>query len=316
MMRIYKVSPHRKYPELTGAVIALGTFDGVHRGHQKIVQKGIVLAKKIHRPSGIITFMPMPQLLIYKQFHFVLTTDKEKIGIFKTLPINFFGTIKFTQHTKNLEARQFIIDYIINTIRPSAIVVGEDHHFGKEQKGNVLLLKKLSREFGYELKVVSALKYHNAPIKSTRIRELIILGNVKRAHELLGRPYSLSGTVVKGKGIATKLGFPTLNLHIREREKLVPTEGVYYIQATYEGKKYQGVMNIGVAPTVAYTLRMQQLRSIEAHLFDFKTSDEPMHHKEIFIEFYDRLRPEKKFDSLNELKNQIGQDIKRVISLL
>jgi riboflavin kinase/FMN adenylyltransferase len=311
-MRIYKVIPHKKYLQLNGAVIALGSFDGVHRGHQKILHTGISLAKNNGKPFGVITYMPIPAMFLYRHFHFILTTDKEKIDIFKQMPIDFLGTIKFTHHIKNLDARQFITDYIINTIKPSVIVVGEDHHFGREQKGNVLMLEKLGREFEYELKIVSALKYHSSPIKSTRIRELLILGNVKRVKELLGRPYKLSGSVVKGKGLATKLGFPTLNLHIKEKEKLVPNDGVYHIQAVYQGRKYNGVMNIGFAPTIADKLDAGQVRSIEAHLLNFTMPSEPVIHKEVTIEFFDRLRPERKFDSLELLKNQIAEDIRKV----
>lgn len=344
-LKIFQIKPQHHYREIQGAVITIGSFDGIHRGHQKILQTGIALARKTQRLFGVITFNPIPQRLIYKHFHFVLTTDKEKFGILKEFPIDFIGMIRFTSHIKDLAPRQFILDYIINTIHPLTIVVGEDHHFGKEQTGNFALLSKLSREFGFELKVVSALKYHHAPIKSTRIRELLILGNVKRVRELLGRPYSLSGTVVKGKGLATKLGFPTLNLHIREKEKLVPNDGVYYIRATYQDKKYQGVMNIGFAPTVTDKTGTHQIRALEVHLFNFNVPTEPVIHpapfdkthdirtirkqviteqsekrggvhKEITIEFFDRLRPEKKFDSLEELKNQIGQDIQKAKSLL
>jgi len=315
-MRIFNIKLHQKYPKIKGAVIALGSFDGVHRGHQKILQTGITLARKLHKLFGVITFMPIPQMLLYKEYHFVLTTDREKINIIRNSSADFLGMIKFTNHLRNIEARQFILDYIIKTIKPSAIIVGVDHRFGKEHKGNVTLLRKIGKEFGFEVKAVSSLKYHNAPIKSTRIRELIILGNVKRAHELLGRPYSITGVVIKGKGLAKQLGFPTLNIHIPQKEKLVPADGVYHIRALFNGNKYDGVMNIGFAPTIPDKLRAYQMRSIEIHLFDFRGTEMTALNKQITVEFFDRLRPEKKFDSLEELKNQIGQDIKKVKSWL
>lgn len=315
-MRIFNIKPHQKYPKIKGAVIALGSFDGVHRGHQKILQTARTLAKKYRQPFGIITYMPIPQLLIHKDFNFLLTTDKEKNSIFKDSAVDFLGAIRFTHHLKNLDAKQYVVEYIINTIRPCAVVVGVDHRFGKEHKGNVTLLRKIGKEFGFEVKAVSSLKYHNAPIKSTRIRELIILGNVKRAHELLGRPYSITGVVVKGKGLAKQLGFPTLNIHIPQKEKLVPADGVYHIRAIFDENKYDGVTNIGFAPTIPDKLRAYQMRSIEIHLFDFRGTEVTALNKQITVEFFDRLRPEKKFDSLEELKNQIGQDIKKVKSLL
>jgi len=311
-MRIFNIRPHQKCPKIKGAVIALGSFDGVHQGHQKILQTAKLLAKKYERLAGVISYMPIPQVLIHKDFHFLLTTDREKISIFKDLAVDFLGTIRFTPRLKNLAARQYIIEYIIKTIKPSAIVVGVDHRFGKEHKGNVTLLRKIGKEFDCEVKVIASMKYHNAPIKSTRIRELIILGNVKRAHELLGRPYSITGTVIKGKGLAKQLGFPTLNMHIPEKEKLVPADGVYHIRTSFDGKKYDGVMNIGFAPTIPDKLRAYQMRSLEAHLFDFNGTEKSALRKEITVEFFERLRPEKKFDSLEELKNQIAEDIKKV----
>jgi len=311
-MRIYKIRPYQKYPKINRAVIALGSFDGVHRGHQKILQTGILMAHKIQALFGVITFMPIPQMVLFKEYHFVLTTDKEKVNIFRDLGIDFLGTIKFTNHLRNIEAKRFIFDYIIKTIKPSVIVVGADHRFGKEHKGNVSLLKKLGAEYGFDVKVVSSLKYHNAVIKSTRIRELIILGNVKRAHELLARPYSITGIIIKGKGLAKQLGFPTLNLYIPEKEKLVPADGVYHIRAIFDGGEHEGVMNIGFAPTISDKFRAYQMRSLEVHLFDFSGTEATASGKQITVEFFERIRPEKKFDSLEELKNQIAEDVKKV----
>jgi riboflavin kinase/FMN adenylyltransferase len=311
-MLTYKINRNQKYPQLSGAVIALGSFDGVHRSHLKILQTGLRLAYKLHKPFGVITFSPIPQMFLYQAYHFILTTEQEKIDILRNLRIDFLGMIKFSEHLRNIEARQFILDYIVKTINPSAIVVGHDHHFGKEHKGNISLLKKLGKEFDFEVKVISSLKYHSAPIKSTRIRELIILGNVKRAQELLSRPYSIHGNVIKGKGIATSLGFPTLNIHIPNKEKLVSADGVYHIRATFIGKQYNGVMNIGFAPTIPDQFRAQQLRTLEVHLFNFKGSEDTSLNKPITVEFFDRLRPERKFDNLEQLKHQIAEDIKKV----
>lgn len=330
-MQIFNIRPHQKYPKIKGAVIALGSFDGVHRGHQKILQTAKILANKSERLAGVITYLPIPQVLLHKDFHFLLTTDKEKIKVFKALSVDFLGAIKFTSHLKNLDAKQYFIEYIIKPIKPSGVVVGIDHRFGKEHKGNVALLKMLGQEFNFRVKVVSSLKYHNAPIKSTRVRELIILGNIKRANELLGRPYSIAGKVIKGMGLAKQLGFPTLNLHIPEKEKLVPADGVYHIRAYFERHEnlpqrhrdteknpvnpvkeiYDGVMNIGFAPTIPDKFRAYQMRSLEVHLFNFSGTEQTALGKEITVEFFDRLRPEKKFDSLDELKKQIAEDVKK-----
>lgn len=338
-MQIINIKPNQQFHKIQSAVITIGGFDGVHRGHQKIFNQGIALAKKLKRPFGVITFSPIPPILIYKYFHFVLTTDKEKTAIIKRMGIDFLGMVNFTSEIKNLEPKEFLIDYIIKTIKPSAIVVGEDFHFGKEHKGNISLLKKLGQEFGFDVKVVLTYKSHNAPVKSTRIRELIILGNVKRANELLGRPYSITGKIIKGKGLATQLGFPTLNIQILEKEKLEPSDGVYIIKAYLNNKEYDGVMNIGFAPTVNNTFTAEtsekaekrkindssvvsvhnsldkfhtyQMRSLEVHLFNFSATEQSMLGKEMTVEFYDYLRPEKRFDNLEELKHQIADDIKK-----
>lgn len=315
-MQIFNIRPHQKYPKITNAVIALGSFDGVHRGHQKILETAKLTARKNNKLYGVITYVPIPQVLLYKDFHFLLTTDKEKISVFRDLSIDFLGTIRFTNHIKNLEAKQFIIDYLVKTIRPSIIVVGTDHHFGREHKGNVRLLKNLGRQYNFEAKVVSSLKYHQAPIKSTRIRELIILGNIKRANELLLRSYSITGTVIKGKGLAKHLGFPTLNINIPDKTKLVPADGVYHIRALFNRKKYDGVMNIGFAPTIVDKYRAYQMRSLEVHLFNFQGNEKTSLGKPITVELFERLRPEKRFNNLDELKQQIANDIMKVKSAL
>lgn len=305
-MQIYHIKAQRPYPELVGSVVTIGSFDGLHRGHQKILCKGIEISRKLNKPFGVITFTPAPQRLIYPDFHFLLTTDEEKIKILRNYPIKFLGIIHFTHDFKQLEPKVFVTDYIVKPIKPSIIIVGEDHQFGKQRKGNISLLRKLSREFNFELKVVSALKHHAAPIKSTRIRELLILGNVKRANELLGYNYSLTGKVIKGKGLGRKIGFPTLNLLVKEKAKLIPADGVYIINAWIENMRYNGLLYIGSAPTV--NTRTQR-RTIEVHLLEKPPNSQL---KTVTVEFLNWLRPERKFASLDELKQQIAKDIKKV----
>jgi riboflavin kinase/FMN adenylyltransferase len=265
---------------------------------------------------GVITYQPIPQVLLHKDFHFLLTTDKEKTNILRDLYVDFIGAIKFTRQIMNLDARDYICKYIVKPIKPSAVVIGADHHFGREHKGNVTLLKSMEHEFDFEVKVVPNLQYHNAPVKSTRIRELVILGNMKRARELLGRPYSITGKVIKGKGLARHLGFPTLNLHVLEKAKLVPADGVHHIKALFDNKEYDGVMNIGFAPTIADKNLAYQMRSLEVHLFDFYGTEKTALGKEITVFFFNHLRPEKRVDSLDELKKQIADDIRKVKSLV
>jgi riboflavin kinase/FMN adenylyltransferase len=315
-MQIFEIRPHQFYMQIQGAVIALGSFDGVHRGHHKIIQTAKLLAKKLNRVYGIITYQPIPQVLLHKDFHFLLTTDKEKMKIFRDSSVGFLGLIKFTRQIMNLDAQDYIREYVVKPIRPSAVVVGIDHHFGKAHKGNVALLQKFGKEFNFEVKTVSNLKYHGAPIKSTRIRELIILGHIKRANELLDRTYSMTGKVIKGKGLARQLGFPTLNLYMPDKAKLVPADGVYQVKVNFEGKQYNGVMNIGFAPTITNSLQAYQMRSLEVHLFGFQGNEQTSLNKLIIVDFFERLRPEKRFDNLDALKQQIANDIAQVKSRL
>ncbi|MCX7785699.1 MAG: bifunctional riboflavin kinase/FAD synthetase [candidate division WOR-3 bacterium] len=305
-MQIYPIRAHQHYPEIEGAIITIGSFDGLHRGHQKILRKGMEIAQKLKKPFGVITFTPIPQMIIYKDFHFLLTTDEEKIKILEGYPIDFLGFIKFTPNLKQVEPKSFIANYIVNPIRPSVIVVGEDHQFGKEGKGNISLLRKISKEFNFELVEVSALKYHSAPIKSTRIRELLILGNVKRANELLGYPYALTGKVIKGKGLGRKIGFPTLNLLVKEKMKLIPADGVYHINALIEHKRYNGLLYIGSAPTINIPTTQ---RTIEVHLLGIVPNFQP---KTLTVEFLSWLRPERKFSTIEELRQQITTDVKKI----
>lgn len=315
-MQIYKIRPHQTYAQIHGAVIALGSFDGVHRGHQKILQTAKFLAEKLNKPFGIITYQPIPQLLLHKDFHFLLTTDKEKADIFSDLSVGFLGLVKFTRQIMNFQAQVYLQKFIIKPIQPSAIVVGDDHHFGKDHQGNVELLKRFGKEYNFKVKVVSSLKFHNAPIKSTRIRELIILGQIKRANELLGRPYAMTGQVIKGKGLARQLGFPTLNINAADKAKLVPADGVYQVRVFFKNQWYHGVMNIGFAPTIADQYQAYQKRSLEIHLFDFQENEQTSLGQVVLVQYFERLRPEIRFDNLDCLKQQIATDIARVKSII
>jgi riboflavin kinase/FMN adenylyltransferase len=309
-MKIYKLNPKRTYPEIASGIITIGSFDGLHRGHQKIIERAQKLAQDAKSPWGVVTFQPIPQIVIYQDFHFLLTTDEEKVKLLGEYSPHFLGIIRFTPNIKNLSAQDFLLSYIINPLSPSTIVVGPDHYFGKDRSGNIKLLQELGQQRNFRVEIVSHYRYHNLSVSSTRIRELIILGNIRRANELLGRPYTIMGEVVKGQGLGRKLGFPTLNLKIKSEYKLVPPDGVYLVRAKLGARNYYGLINIGFAPTVAELFNLPKKRKLELHLFDFGEEQIEGTRKKISVEILDRIREERKFSTLAELQAQIKKDLR------
>ncbi|MCS7258698.1 MAG: bifunctional riboflavin kinase/FAD synthetase, partial [candidate division WOR-3 bacterium] len=289
--------------------------DGVHRGHNKIITTTKNLARLNNCPWGIITFSPIPQMFLYKDFRFLLTTDEEKWAILAKYQPDFVGVIKFTEKIKNLSPDDFFINYIINVLKPRTVVVGSDHRFGVNGSGDFKLLKKLGQKYNFSIKVINHYKYHQVPVQSTRIRELLILGNIKRANELLGRHYFLTGTIKKGLGIGRKLGFPTINIQINNKFKLIPPDGVYVVKSSLDNKIYYGVMNIGIAPTISELYKLKPQRKIEIYLLKFYEYSN-LYGQKILIEIIDRLRDEKKFNSIEALTKQIEEDIKKAYELI
>uniref|UniRef100_A0A7C6EAU2 Riboflavin biosynthesis protein n=1 Tax=candidate division WOR-3 bacterium TaxID=2052148 RepID=A0A7C6EAU2_UNCW3 len=305
-MRIYR----RPNKAIRNSVITIGSYDGIHRGHQVVIQKTIEIARKMaSRPkAGLLTFNPIPQQVIYPDFHYILTPLPEKREILTKLGIDFLYLIKFDKQLKSLSPTDFVKSQIVEPLSPCKIVIGYDHRFGKDGMGDVALLKKLAKEFGFEVIVVKEKMAAGEPIKSTRIRERLLLGDVKTANRLLGWNYSISGIVGKGQGIGRLLGFPTCNLKINEIAKLIPVDGVYAVFVWYRGKRYLGVMNIGRRPTFS-----GDTRTIETLLLDFK---QDLYGARLKVELVDRIRPERKFPNAFALSEQIKKDIEQAKRIL
>ncbi len=289
-------------------VVAVGGFDGVHLGHQQIISRALELATELGASPGVMTFDPLPAQLIYPDFTYVLTPLAEKSRLLAELGIETVHVVRFDQAVRLMSAETFVREEIVGRLSPVAVVVGHDHRFGKSGQGDTELLGRVLGGQGVRLEVVPEFVLFGGPVRSTRIRERLLLGDVRRAADLLGRYYTMSGTVVPGTGTGRKLGFPTLNLRPDERETLVPADGVYVARVSLGGCNHDAVLNIGHRPTFG-----GETRTIEAHLLD--VGEEVSAHRASFA-VIDRIRPERRFDTASSLAAQIGRDIEHARRIL
>lgn len=293
--------------ELHGAFVTIGNFDGIHRGHQQLFRKLIDEAAKQNRKTVVITFDPHPQKVLHPERRpfFLLTPLDEKIQLLEKSGIDAVLLITFTLKFARTTAEDFVRTILWDKLRLSKLFIGYDYAFGKDKQGNADFLRSMGKDLGFDVEEIVVVKEDETIASSTNIRVAICNGNVKLAHTLLGRPYNVYGTVVKGYRRGTDIGIPTANI---QSEKVMPPRGVYAVIAKLEGKKHQGVINIGYNPTFGNN----QL-SIEVHLFDFH---EDIYDKHIEILFIDRLRDEMKFESTEKLVKQIKSDIERARTIL
>lgn len=280
------------------SAVTLGKFDGIHRGHQKLMNK--VLAQKENGLTGVVfTFAKMPGTDIYEKGQTILT-GKERQKHLERMGIDVLIECPFVPELSMLEPEIFIEKILVQRLHVKYIAVGSDFRFGYQRKGDCALLKKLSRQFGYEVEVVEKETFDDQVISSTYIRQLLNLGKMEMVQALLGYPYYVSGTVVHGQALGRMIGVPTTNL-LPDAEKMLPPNGVYLTGTFLDDRRIWGITNIGVKPTVSG----EKLKGIETHLLDF---DEDLYGKELTVAFYDFERPEQKFDSLELLKKQLEQD--------
>ena len=296
-----KIILHPKRKSLKWLIVALGTFDGVHRGHQKILKRAVALAKKQGTAALAITFDPHPQQLIVPErgLH-LLTTIREREELFCQMGVDGVVVINFAPRLQALNYREFVEKYLCKKLGIKHVVVGFDYAFGSGRAGDVNKLRKLVRKLGFAVEVVPAVKYRQHAIKSRLIREMVSRGQFGIALRWLGHPYPVSGKVVQGEGRGQRLGFPTANLRV-DSQKLVPAYGVYAGFACFCGKKYRCCVNIGAGPTFGVGTA-----TIEAHLIGFKGN---LLGKSLKIYLSHRLRDEIHFSDVEELKRQIKRDI-------
>ncbi len=289
-------------------MLTIGSFDGVHLGHHGLIDQLKEIAYKKGYKTALLTFVPHPKKYFDKEGNFkLLTTDQEKIDLLAGTGIDYLILEDFNKNFASQEPEEFI-KKLKNEYGMKVLLMGYDHHFGKDKKGNFEYIRSLAPQLGFETKIIKPVLREGKPISSSLIRKLISEGNIKKANELLGYPYFIQGKVVSGNRIGNKLGFPTANIQPDTKDKLNPKQGVYIVKSPIEGKDVYGMMNIGLRPTIDGTKQI-----MEVHFFDF---DGDLYGKNLKIEFLKRLRNEKKFPSLENLTQQLGEDKKESLEWL
>jgi riboflavin kinase/FMN adenylyltransferase len=290
-------------PELKNAVLTIGSFDGVHKGHKAIFRKLKQLANKLNGESVVVTFNPHPRSVIFPKDNTLklLTTIDEKIEEFSRLDIDHLVIVPFTIEFSQLHPNEYVEKFLVNKFKPAHIVIGYDHRFGLNREGNVYVLHQFKEKFGFGVTEIPKQTVDEISVSSTKIRKALQVGQITKANELLGHFYPMSGTVVHGEKLGNQLGFPTANLALQDSKKLIPPQGIYAAFAEANGKNYQGMLYIGNKPTVSDSGQ----QSIEIHLFDF---DGDLYDQKITIRFVQFLREDRKYDSLDELRHQLRVD--------
>ncbi|SDK73816.1 riboflavin kinase / FMN adenylyltransferase [Salinimicrobium catena] len=282
-------------------VVTIGTFDGVHVGHQKIIEKLVNTAKAGNLESAILTFFPHPRMVLQKDAGIkLINTIQERKEILARSGVDHIIIHPFTQQFSRLSAREFVRDILVHKLRAKKVIIGYDHRFGRNRTADIEDLREFGREYGFDVEEISKQDVEEVAVSSTKIRNALLEGHVEKANRYLSYPFSLAGTVVKGKGLGKEFEYPTANLHIEEEYKLIPKNGVYVVRAEIDGEQHFGMMNIGTNPTVGGTEK-----TIETHFLDL---EKDLYGKYISIELLTRIRDEKKFDSVESLKRAMKQD--------
>lgn len=300
----------REFPALSQAVVTSGTFDGVHVGHQKIIQRLINRTREINGQSVVITYWPHPRIILNPVGPPVqlLSTIEERIASLNRFPIDYLLIIPFTREFAALDSRQYVEDILVNTIGTKELIIGYDHRFGKNREGSFAYLQEHAPEFGFTVEEIPAKDIDDITVSSTKIRKALEKGDIKTATAYLGHFYTLTGQVVSGKQLGRTIGYPTANIAVPETYKLIPGQGIYAVQVEIKGKCYGGMLSIGTNPTVGGTHQ-----TIEVNIFDFQ---EDIYEETITLHFVDYIRPEAHFSGLDELKEKLAEDKSVALSLL
>ena len=299
----------RQYQK-TGTVVATnGTFDGVHLGHQIILKRLIELAKEVGGESVVLTFWPHPRFVLQSDQRLkLLSTFEERCALLARNGIDKIVRIPFTREFSNFSSNDFIQKILVDKVGVDCLVIGYDHRFGKNREGSFEYLVQNSDRYGFEIEEIPKHTVDDISVSSTKIRQALWDGDVIKANNCLGHRFSIQGSVVRGKMLGRELGFPTANINIPELYKLIPRDGVYAVLVEVEGDWCKGMLNIGFRPTVGGTRK-----TIEVNLFDFS---QDIYGRQVTIFFVDRIRDERKFESIEELSIQLGKDQDRALTCL
>ncbi|WP_395803850.1 bifunctional riboflavin kinase/FAD synthetase [Daejeonella sp.] len=296
-----------EFKQIKNAVLTIGTFDGVHIGHQKIISRLKEVAQQKGGETVILTFFPHPRMILHPDDLNIklISTMDEKAELMKSLGIDHLIITPFTRDFSNLNPQEYIKDILVEKIGTTHIIIGYDHRFGKDRSGGLAELQNYASEFGYEVEEIPEQDIDDVAISSTKIRNALLSGDVKTAESFLGYPFHLSGKVIKGDQIGRTIGFPTANLFIEESYKLIPSDGIYAVSVDFKSgqlknKSAKGMAYIGHRPTIN-----GMSRNIEVNIFDF---NEDIYGETIRLNFLKYLRDDQKFNSLDELKEQLAKD--------
>lgn len=289
-------------PEFQGTVFTQGTFDGVHLGHRKILSRLREEAKASGCESVLLTFWPHPRLLLYPDDTQLklLQTLEEKLVQLESCGVDNVVVLPFTRAFSNILPEDYIKEFLVNKLNIRKAIVGYDHRFGRNREGDIAMLRHFASVYNYSVTEIAAEDIDHITISSTKIRNALLQGDAETAAAYLGRPYSFSGTVVHGRKLGRELGFPTANLELRDRFKLIPANGVYAVRCRIAGETFGGMMNIGINPSIA-----GKGFSIEVNLFDFNRD---IYGQDLEVAVIARLREEKKFQNLEELARYLHAD--------
>ncbi|MDO6436765.1 bifunctional riboflavin kinase/FAD synthetase [Cyclobacterium sp. 1_MG-2023] len=304
-MKIYKSLDD--FPDIERPVVTIGSFDGVHLGHQKILKRINNIAKSIHGETVLVSFWPHPRMVLFPESHGIklLYSFDEKAALLEKFGVDHLISIPFTKEFSMMESEDFIENILVKKIKTKKLVIGYDHRFGRGREGSFAHLQAEQDRYNFDLEEIPREDIDNIGISSTKIRKALKTGDIVKANEFLGRPYNLQGKVIEGDKIGRTIGFPTANIQLNEPNKLVPMDGAYLVKVNIDKNIYEGMLNIGMRPTVS-----GERKNIEVNILDF---NQDIYGKTINLELLEFLRPEKKFESLEALTKQLKTDQGKVV---
>jgi len=299
----------QSYSSEKESILTIGTFDGVHIGHNKILTKLVEESKKNNLSSLIMTFFPHPRIVLQKSQEIkMIDTMDEKIHLFEKTGVDNLIIQPFDENFSKIRAKEFVEEILVKKLKIKHIIIGYDHRFGKDREASVEDLKKFGLNYMFTVEEIAAQEIHSIAISSTKIRNAILKGEIKKCNEYLGRNFMLTGKVVHGDGLGKEINFPTANIQIKEPYKIIPKNGVYLAKTIFNSNIYFGMMNIGVRPTIG-----GKNKSLEIYFFNFKDN---IYDKTISIEIINKIRDEEKFSSIDELKTQLKKDEQFCLKLI
>jgi riboflavin kinase/FMN adenylyltransferase len=299
-----------EFKPVKNAVVTIGTFDGVHLGHRKIISRIKELADATGGETVILTFFPHPRMILHPEDESIklINTINEKAALLEQLGVDHLIITPFSRDFSNQSAEDYIRDVLVNKIGTKKIVIGYDHRFGKDRRGGLSDLLHLSPIYGYEVIEIPEQDINDVAVSSTRIREALLVANIDLANQFLGYPFFITGKVIRGDQIGRQIGYPTANIQVEEKYKLIPADGIFAVKVQQAGAEYKGMAYIGSRPTIN-----GMNRNIEVNLFDF---DKEIYNETIRMEFLHFTRGDVKFNGLDELKVQIAKDKEDVLRLI